>query len=181
MEPVIAAGPPGIVIGNGSVDETTALLLAWWGIPVIVLDARPEREMLGSSSRPFAGRPPRGQVLPPLPGVIVPDMPSTDPQYPDASRLRDIVRDSILVLVADDVVPNVVHACAAGLTTVPVRTVALRTLTPNGRLAALLGAQPGAAWVIRPDGHIAAVVPAADEPSWPAPSAGSWPCPYRRR
>jgi 3-(3-hydroxy-phenyl)propionate hydroxylase len=66
------------------------------------------------------------------------------------------------VLAADGVAPDAVQAFAAGLTAVPVRTVALRTLTPDGRLAAMLGAQPGEAWVIRPDGHIAAVVPGAD-------------------
>ena len=113
-------------------------------------------------SRPFAGRPPRGQVPPPLPGVIVPDTPITDPEHPKASRLRDIARDGLLLLVADDVAPDAVQAFAAGLTAVPVRTVALRTLTPNGSLAAILGAQPGEAWVVRPDGYIAAVVPAAD-------------------
>jgi 3-(3-hydroxy-phenyl)propionate hydroxylase len=113
-------------------------------------------------SRPFAGRPPRGQVPPPLPGVIVPDTPITDSEHPNASRLRDIARDGLLVLVADDVAPAAVQAFATGLTAVPVRTVALRTLTPNGRLAAMLGAQPGEAWVVRPDCHIAAVVPAAD-------------------
>jgi 3-(3-hydroxy-phenyl)propionate hydroxylase len=113
-------------------------------------------------SRPFAGRPPRGQVPPPLPGVIVPDTPITDPEHPKASRLRDIARDGLLLLVADDVAPAAVQAFAAGLTAVPVRTVALRTLTRNGRLAAMLGVQPGEAWVVRPDGYIAAVVPAAD-------------------
>ena len=64
--------------------------------------------------------------------------------------------------VADDVTPDAVQAFAIGLTAVPVRTVALRTLTPDGSLAAMLGAQPGEAWVVRPDCHIAAVVPAAD-------------------
>jgi 3-(3-hydroxy-phenyl)propionate hydroxylase len=113
-------------------------------------------------SRPFAGRPPRGQVPPPLPGVIVPDTPIADPEHPHVSRLRDIARDGLLVLVADDVAADAVRAFAAGLTAVPVRTVALRTLTPNGSLAAMLGTQPGEAWVIRPDCHIAAVVPAAD-------------------
>jgi 3-(3-hydroxy-phenyl)propionate hydroxylase len=113
-------------------------------------------------SRPFAGRPPRGQVPPPLPGVIVPDTPITDPEHPKASRLRDIARDGLLLLVADDVAPAAVQAFAAGLTAVPVRTVALRTLTRNGRLAAMLGARLGEAWVVRPDGYIAAVVPAAD-------------------
>jgi 3-(3-hydroxy-phenyl)propionate hydroxylase len=69
------------------------------------------------------------------------------------------------VLVADGVAPDAVQAFAAGPTAVPVRAVALRTLTPDGSLAALLGAQPGEAWLIRPDCHIAAVVPAADRGS----------------
>ena len=41
-------GAPVAVIGNGPVGETTSLLLARWGIPVIVLDGRPERDMIGS-------------------------------------------------------------------------------------------------------------------------------------
>jgi 3-(3-hydroxy-phenyl)propionate hydroxylase len=115
-----------------------------------------------TASRPFSGRPAWGQVPPPLPGVVVPDTPITDPQHPEVSRLRAIARDGLLVLVADDVAPADVQAFARGLTAVPVRTVALGTLTPDGRLAAILGAEPGEAWVVRPDCHIAAVVPAAD-------------------
>jgi 3-(3-hydroxy-phenyl)propionate hydroxylase len=115
--------------------------------------------------RPFPGRPTRGQVPPPLPGVIVPDTPITDPEHPETSRLRDIARDGLLVLVADDVAPATVQAFATGLTVVPVRTIALRALTPDGSLATMLGAQPGEAWVVRPDCHIAAVVPAADRAS----------------
>ena len=115
-----------------------------------------------SPARPFPGRPARGQVAPPVPGVIVPDTPITDPARPEASRLRDIARDGLLLLVADDVAPDDLQAFAVGLTAVPVRTIALGSLTPDGRLAAILGAAPGEAWVIRPDGHIAAVVPAAD-------------------
>ena len=42
------SGDPVVVIGNGPVGQTTALLLARWGLPVIVLDARPERDMVGS-------------------------------------------------------------------------------------------------------------------------------------
>jgi pentachlorophenol monooxygenase/3-(3-hydroxy-phenyl)propionate hydroxylase len=115
-----------------------------------------------SLDRPFLGRPARGQVPPPVPGVIVPDTPITDPECAGASRLRDIARDGLLLLVADDVAPDDVQTFAVGLTAAPVRTIALGRLTPDGRLAALLGTQPGEAWVIRPDGHIAAVVPAAD-------------------
>src|SRR6266850_5290425 len=93
-----------------------------------------------NSGRPFPGRPARGQVPPPLPGIIVPDTPITDPEHPKASRLRDIARDGLLVLVADDVARDDVQAFAVRLTAVPVRTVALETLTPDGSLAATLGA-----------------------------------------
>jgi pentachlorophenol monooxygenase/3-(3-hydroxy-phenyl)propionate hydroxylase len=92
----------------------------------------------------------------------VPDTPITDPEHPKASRLRDIARDGLLVLVANDVARDDVQAFAVRLTAVPVRTVALETLTPDGSLAAILGAEPGEAWVIRPDCYIAAVVLAAD-------------------
>ena len=44
------SGDPVVVIGNGPVGQTTALLLARWGLPVIVLDARPERDMVGSKA-----------------------------------------------------------------------------------------------------------------------------------
>ena len=57
-------------------------------------------------SRPFPGRPPRGQVPPPLPGVIVPDTPITDPEHPKASRLRDIAREIIPGLATTDPAPR---------------------------------------------------------------------------
>jgi 3-(3-hydroxy-phenyl)propionate hydroxylase len=138
-----------------------------------------------SPDRRFPGRPARGQVPPPVPGVIVPDTPITDPERPEASRLRDIARDGLLLLVADDVTAEDVQAFAVGLAAVPVRTIALGSLTPDGRLAAILGAKPGEAWVVRPDGYIAAVVPAVDRAALagairrvlaaPAPVKASWP------
>jgi 2-polyprenyl-6-methoxyphenol hydroxylase-like FAD-dependent oxidoreductase len=39
-----------VVIGAGPVGQTGALLLARWGIPVTVLDARPGRDLIGSKS-----------------------------------------------------------------------------------------------------------------------------------
>lgn len=43
-------GPPVVVIGNGPVGQTTALVLARWGVPSVILDAKPEREVVGSRS-----------------------------------------------------------------------------------------------------------------------------------
>jgi pentachlorophenol monooxygenase/3-(3-hydroxy-phenyl)propionate hydroxylase len=44
------AGDPVVVIGNGPVGQTASLLLARWGIPVVVLDSRPERDAIGSKA-----------------------------------------------------------------------------------------------------------------------------------
>src|SRR4051812_2681205 len=43
-------GPPVVVVGNGPVGQTTALLLARWEIPTVVLDAHERREAVGSRS-----------------------------------------------------------------------------------------------------------------------------------
>ncbi|MGH3450476.1 MAG: FAD-dependent monooxygenase, partial [Haloechinothrix sp.] len=45
-------GAPGrvVVIGNGPVGQTTALLLARWGVAVTLLDGRPERDLVGSKA-----------------------------------------------------------------------------------------------------------------------------------
>jgi 3-(3-hydroxy-phenyl)propionate hydroxylase len=43
------AGPVA-VLGAGPVGQTTALLLARWGVPTVVLDQRPERDRIGSKA-----------------------------------------------------------------------------------------------------------------------------------
>ena len=43
-------GPPVVVVGNGPVGQTTALLLARWEIPTLVVDAHERREVVGSRS-----------------------------------------------------------------------------------------------------------------------------------
>ena len=41
---------PVLVAGAGPVGQTAALLLARWGLPVVVVDARPERDLVGSKA-----------------------------------------------------------------------------------------------------------------------------------
>src|SRR6516162_2951858 len=38
------------ILGNGPVGQTTALMLARWGVPVVLLDQRPHRDAVGSKS-----------------------------------------------------------------------------------------------------------------------------------
>src|SRR5690625_735093 len=41
---------PVVVVGNGPVGQTTALLLARWGVPSILLDSRERRDVVGSKA-----------------------------------------------------------------------------------------------------------------------------------
>jgi 3-(3-hydroxy-phenyl)propionate hydroxylase len=43
-------GDPVVIVGNGPVGQTLGLLLARWGIGSVVLDRRPERDLVGSKS-----------------------------------------------------------------------------------------------------------------------------------
>ncbi len=85
-------------------------------------------------SRPFPGRPARGAVAAPAPGVLVPDVPVGD------TRLRALARDGFLLIGGE----------APGVASLPM----------EGSVAEVLGARPGEVWVVRPDAHVAAVVPA---------------------
>ncbi len=44
------SGPPVVIVGNGPVGQTSALLLARWGIPSLVFDDRPGRDLVGSKA-----------------------------------------------------------------------------------------------------------------------------------
>ncbi|WP_433158756.1 FAD-dependent monooxygenase [Kribbella sp. CA-247076] len=94
-------------------------------------------------TRPFGGRPTRGQLPMPGPGIIVPDTPVTG-----GSRLRELVRDGLLLLTTT--------GTAELPTSAPHRTL---SLTKLGVDPAILGARPGEAWLLRPDGYVAAVLP----------------------
>ncbi|GAA4313123.1 FAD-dependent monooxygenase [Klenkia terrae] len=105
--------------------------------------------------RPFAGRPPRGEAPPAAPGVLVPDCPVTVAGRPDLTRLRQLARDGLTVLLADDAPAPTGRADDGGA---PVAVHRLADLDPSGVLAGILGARPGEIWLLRPDAHVAAVL-----------------------
>jgi 3-(3-hydroxy-phenyl)propionate hydroxylase len=111
-------------------------------------------------SRPFAGRPPKGEDAVPAPGVIVPDAPVEVPGRPGVHRLREIARDGLTVLVAGGGHEGLTAAARAA-TDAPVTVLGLERIDRSGVLAAALRPAPGEAWLIRPDAHIAAVLPGA--------------------
>jgi 2-polyprenyl-6-methoxyphenol hydroxylase-like FAD-dependent oxidoreductase len=111
--------------------------------------------------RPFAGRPPRGEVPVPAPGVLAPDCPVTVPGRPDVTRLRQLARTGVPVLVGDDAaVPLLPADLPRGL---PVGVHRMRDLDAGPTLSKALGARPDEIWVLRPDAHVAAVLTAADD------------------
>ncbi len=90
-------------------------------------------------TRPFPGRPPKGQTPAVVPGVLMP-------------VLRELVRNGLAVLTTEGVSPEAVTASIRAATDVP--SVVLPLADGN-----LLGARPQEAWLIRPDGHLAAILP----------------------
>jgi pentachlorophenol monooxygenase/3-(3-hydroxy-phenyl)propionate hydroxylase len=110
-----------------------------------------------SAERPFAGRPPRGQSPAAGPGVLLPDAPVATPGG-GRGRARALARDGFLLLTTG-AVDAVAVRDAAGAVPGPVRVLVLAELDPDGTLADALDAHPGEVWVIRPDAHIAAVLP----------------------
>ncbi|HEX6968652.1 MAG TPA: FAD-dependent monooxygenase [Micromonosporaceae bacterium] len=112
-------------------------------------------------TRVFSGRPPRGETPPVVPGVLVPDAPVSVAGEPGVTRLREIVRDGLLVLTTGDTAAA--RAAVSGVTRAPLRVLALGNIDRTGVLAEALDVRPGEAWVIRPDGHVAAVVPHDDD------------------
>ncbi|GAB3448667.1 FAD-dependent oxidoreductase [Streptomonospora sediminis] len=50
VPPQAAPAAPVLVLGAGPVGQTAALLLAHWGLPAVIVDARPERDAVGSKA-----------------------------------------------------------------------------------------------------------------------------------
>ncbi|WP_184835421.1 FAD-dependent monooxygenase [Kribbella solani] len=114
--------------------------------------------------RVFGGRPPRGESPAAVPGVLVPDGPIRVAGRPDVHRLRQLVRDGLLALVTSGNVREVARALAAA-TAAPSVVLQLGDVDRDGVIARALDAKPAETWLIRPDGHIAAVVATSDLPA----------------
>ena len=106
--------------------------------------------------RPFAGRPPRGAVPRPAPGVLVPDAPVTVGGRP--GRLREIARDGFLLLAGDRVDTDAVQPAARRAVRVPVRLLRIADIDHSGALRTALAPGPEDVWIVRPDAHVAAVL-----------------------
>ncbi len=119
-------------------------------------------------TRPFAGRPPRGETAVPAPGVLVPDAPVRDPQRPHVAQLRAIVRDGLLALTCGRADTAAAALALERATGAPARAVRLEDLDMRGHLRDALRAGDGEIWLVRPDGHVAAV---ARDPAEVAPAA----------
>ncbi len=113
------------------------------------------------ASRPLAGRPPRGQLPSPGPGVLLPDQsvrlrrPCVHNVVPTVisahDRLRQLARAGLLLLVVPGADIEAVRR-AADSVDAPVQVYEAEDLT------AALAARPGEVWVVRPDAHVAAVL-----------------------
>ncbi|HEX5534702.1 MAG TPA: FAD-dependent monooxygenase [Actinomycetales bacterium] len=115
---------------------------------------------LADGKRPWPGSPERGKAPAPVPGVILPDAPATDPDDPSVTRVRQMCRSGLLVLVGESGDPDeyrsaVTLAVPAG---VPVRVVRLAEIDSEGVLRAALHAEDDEVWLVRPDAYIAACV-----------------------
>ncbi|GII92919.1 FAD-dependent monooxygenase [Sinosporangium siamense] len=112
--------------------------------------------------RRFTGRPLRGEPAAAVPGVLVPDAPVAVAGRPAVTRLRQLVRDGLLLLTTDGVDTARVTAAVTAVTDAPTSVLRLSDIDPGGGLVAALNARPGEMWLIRPDGHIAAVLTTGD-------------------
>lgn len=98
-------------------------------------------------AHPFHGRPQRGTVPSPGPGILLPDV-----VVGTGNRLRSLARQDLTLLCvgsrAEAVARDVVRRLG---------WVRVHTLDPQEAAAEALGAHDGEVWVLRPDAHVAGV------------------------
>jgi 3-(3-hydroxy-phenyl)propionate hydroxylase len=110
-------------------------------------------------SRPAPSRPPRGQLPATAPGVIVPDTPIKLVDRPAVTRLREIARDGLLALTSAEVDARATEEAMRDAVVSPCRAYSIPEIDIGGQLNDALGARVGETFLIRPDAHLAAIVP----------------------
>ena len=104
-----------------------------------------------------------GQARPPVAGVLCPDGPCTVVDRPGVRRLRALFGDGFVVLVAAPAALAPTREATAGaLGAIPHQVFALDDIDEDGILRPALDAGGDTVHVVRPDGHLAAVLPAFD-------------------
>lgn len=93
-----------------------------------------------------------GMPRPPVPGVLCPDAPCHVPEQPGVTRLRQLFGAGFVALTArrPAPLPN---------TRIPLTSYALPAIDPTGAVRRALQATEHSAHLVRPDGHLAAVLP----------------------
>ncbi len=107
----------------------------------------------GIPQEPGAHRPPR-------PGVLCPDGPAL--AYGKPTRLRKFFGQKIVILTAAAETKSAASEVAANAIAAPVDVYALTELDVSGELRRSLDAKSTSVHIIRPDGHLAAVLPRFD-------------------
>jgi len=97
-----------------------------------------------------------------VPGALCPDGPVLVRQRPEVRQLRELFGSGFVLLAVDGDLGALAGA-ARSATGAPVEVFDLEDLDVEGVLVPALGARPMTAVLVRPDGHVAAVV-AADAP-----------------
>lgn len=116
-------------------------------------------------ARPWPGRPAPGAAQPPGPGVLLPDGPVRVAGRPAVTRLRQLLRDGLTLLTAGGAGEEAGLAAAlARVTGAPLSGYRLGLIDVTGAVSAALRAAEGDVWLVRPDGHCAAVMKAGDFP-----------------
>lgn len=107
--------------------------------------------------RPFSGRPPKGDVPPPGPGILAPDCPVVLSGRPDVVRLRQLLREGVTLLTGDAIKAGPIKALL-GMHPVPLALYSMEELAQTEPISDMLGAKPDEVWVFRPDAHVSAVL-----------------------
>lgn len=109
-------------------------------------------------TRRFTGRPPRGEMPTVVPGVLIPDAPIGIADQPEVTRLREVVRSGLLAITTGAVNPADTLAALEAATDVQSRVLRLSDIDRDGVLATALATAPDEVWLVRPDGHVSAVL-----------------------